>query len=97
MMVLLRITLIGVVVIASLASAASAIPVAPVNPVKKGLKFRFGRDTIKGVNLGGWLVLEVSRAPISTSWCCDRSTSLFVHLALDYSVDLRGYAGKCRG
>ncbi|CAJ2509581.1 Uu.00g146070.m01.CDS01 [Anthostomella pinea] len=41
-----------------LASVGNAAPHGPMSLVKKDLKFAFGSEKIRGVNLGGWLVLE---------------------------------------
>ena len=60
MMTLSRIALIATAALALLASIASAAPSEAISSLKKNLKFKFGHDTIRGVSLGGWLLLEVS-------------------------------------
>ena len=43
-----------------LSPPGDAAPVGRMAPFKRGnnLKFSFGSDAIRGVNLGGWFVLE---------------------------------------
>ena len=43
-----------------LSSVCNGAPAAPISSSKRNnnLKFGFGNDKIRGVNLGGWLVLE---------------------------------------
>ena len=44
---------------ALLATLANAAPAAPISGLsKRDLPFDFGNDKVRGVNLGGWLVLE---------------------------------------
>lgn len=44
---------------ALLASFGNAAPATQMSPVdKRSLKFNFGGDKVRGVNLGGWFVLE---------------------------------------
>lgn len=55
-------------VFSSLASAAAAVtllaslvearPAGLMSPAKRDLKFSFGQEKVRGVNLGGWLLLE---------------------------------------
>ena len=54
--------LIATAALALLANLASAAPSEAISSAKKNLKFNFGHDTIRGVSLGGWLLLEVSYA-----------------------------------
>ena len=46
-----------VAAVALLAQIGDAAP-AMMEKVKRDLKFNFGQDKVRGVNLGGWLVLE---------------------------------------
>ncbi|KAI6082746.1 glucan 1,3-beta-glucosidase precursor [Hypoxylon rubiginosum] len=41
-----------------LGSVSQAAPQGMIPPLKRDLKFAFGSEKIRGVNLGGWLVLE---------------------------------------
>ncbi|KAI1775916.1 glucan 1,3-beta-glucosidase precursor [Hypoxylon cercidicola] len=41
-----------------LSSVSQAAPQGMIPPVKRDLNFAFGSEKIRGVNLGGWLVLE---------------------------------------
>lgn len=44
---------------ALLASFGNAAPSTQMSPIdKRNLKFNFGHDKVRGVNLGGWFVLE---------------------------------------
>ncbi|XXG95287.1 hypothetical protein Hte_001548 [Hypoxylon texense] len=54
-MTLLRVVAAGMIWLGSVAQGA---PQGMVPPTKRGLKFPFGSEKIRGVNLGGWLVLE---------------------------------------
>lgn len=49
-----------VTVAALLGQLSDAAPTSMVSGVKRDgdLKFAFGQDKVRGVNLGGWLVLE---------------------------------------
>lgn len=38
------------------AGAATALPTEPLS--KRGVQFNFGQDKVRGLNIGGWLVLE---------------------------------------
>jgi len=54
-----RITASAVAVTALLASVGNAAPATPMSKFdKRDLRFNFGGQKIRGVNLGGWLVLE---------------------------------------
>jgi glucan 1,3-beta-glucosidase len=54
-----KITASAVAATALLASVGNAAPAAPMSKFnKRDLRFNFGQDKIRGVNLGGWLVLE---------------------------------------
>jgi len=45
--------------VALLASLSGAAPTGMISEVsKRDLSFAFGQDKVRGVNLGGWLVLE---------------------------------------
>ncbi|KAI6854487.1 glycoside hydrolase [Hortaea werneckii] len=44
--------------VALLATFAEARPAGMMSPVKRDLKFDFGSEKVRGVNLGGWFVLE---------------------------------------
>lgn len=59
-----------------------------------GLRFPYGKVPVRGVNLGGWLVLEVSRL----SNLVARRTEVALGLALDYPFVVRGdwERGHCR-
>ncbi|RYP80676.1 hypothetical protein DL769_002358 [Monosporascus sp. CRB-8-3] len=57
-MELFRTSLVATVAVALLASTSVAVPAAMVSPARRDLKFNFGQDKIRGVNLGGWLLLE---------------------------------------
>lgn len=49
----------AVAAVALLASFGSAAPAAPMSKFnKRDLRFNFGNEKVRGVNLGGWLVLE---------------------------------------
>lgn len=39
-------------------AAAACINAAPADFQERGVDFKWGRDTVRGVNIGGWLVLE---------------------------------------
>ena len=43
---------------ALLPSLSYAAPAATMTPWKRDMKFGFGKEKIRGVNLGGWFVLE---------------------------------------
>lgn len=58
-MALSRIFHIAFAAITVLASTGIAAPSDAFSEVKRGLKFNFGVEKIRGVNLGGWLLLEV--------------------------------------
>ncbi|KAI0020381.1 glucan 1,3-beta-glucosidase precursor [Xylariomycetidae sp. FL0641] len=58
MMTLSRIVTVGVAAATWLASTGSAAPADMMSMVKRDLKFAFGTEKIRGVNVGGWLVLE---------------------------------------
>lgn len=47
----------AVAAVALLVQIGDAAP-AMMSKVKRDLKFNFGQDKVRGVNLGGWLVLE---------------------------------------
>jgi len=54
-----KITASAVAATALLASVGSAAPATPMSKFnKRDLRFNFGEEKIRGVNLGGWLVLE---------------------------------------
>ncbi|RYP87668.1 hypothetical protein DL770_004747 [Monosporascus sp. CRB-9-2] len=55
---LFRTSLVATAAVAFLAAKSAAVPAAMVSPVRRDLKFNFGQDKIRGVNLGGWLLLE---------------------------------------
>ena len=64
----------AVLVAAALFSSLSdAAPVAQMSPFKRGenMKFGFGSDKIRGVNLGGWFVLEPWITPSLFEACSD--------------------------
>lgn len=54
-----KVTTSAVAAVALLSSMSNAAPAAPMSPfMKRDLRFSFGNDKVRGVNLGGWLVLE---------------------------------------
>lgn len=53
-----KLTTSAVAAAALLASVGSAAPAPMTRANKRDLRFDFGGDKIRGVNLGGWLVLE---------------------------------------
>lgn len=53
---------IAIAAITLLVSTGIAVPPHAFSAAKKDLKFNFGVEKIRGVNLGGWLLLEVSSA-----------------------------------
>ncbi|RYO74941.1 hypothetical protein DL764_010623 [Monosporascus ibericus] len=55
---LFRMSLAATAAVAFLATTSAAPPAAMVSPARRDLKFNFGQDKIRGVNLGGWLLLE---------------------------------------
>ncbi|OTA99742.1 glycoside hydrolase family 5 protein [Hypoxylon sp. CI-4A] len=57
---MLSLDYLGILTVAvlSLLDATSAAPPAKSTATKRALKFSFGSEKIRGVNLGGWLVLE---------------------------------------
>ncbi|RYP29845.1 hypothetical protein DL767_006526 [Monosporascus sp. MG133] len=55
---LFRTSLVATAAVAFLATTCAAAPAAMISPVRRDLKFNFGQDKIRGVNLGGWLLLE---------------------------------------
>ncbi|RYO96449.1 hypothetical protein DL766_003954 [Monosporascus sp. MC13-8B] len=57
-MCLFQRSLVATAAVALLASTSVAAPAAMVSPVRRDLNFNFGQDKIRGVNLGGWLLLE---------------------------------------
>jgi len=50
----------AVATVALLASLGNALPAGLMSKVRRGdsLKFDFGNEKVRGVNLGGWFVLE---------------------------------------
>lgn len=62
---------------ALLSSFSNAAPASLLTPFKRagGLKFPFGSEKVRGVNLGGWLVLEPWITPsifeATESWVVD--------------------------
>lgn len=50
----------AVAAVALLASVGNALPAGMLSGLKRddALKFNFGNEKIRGVNLGGWFVLE---------------------------------------
>jgi glucan 1,3-beta-glucosidase len=54
-----KLTASAVAATALLASVGNAAPATPMSKFnKRDLRFNFGQDKVRGVNLGGWLVLE---------------------------------------
>lgn len=54
-----KVTSSAVAAIALLATVGNAAPASPLSAIsKRDLPFAFGKDKVRGVNLGGWLVLE---------------------------------------
>jgi glucan 1,3-beta-glucosidase len=54
-----RVTTTAVAVAALLATVGNAAPASPLSRLsKRDLPFDFGNEKVRGVNLGGWLVLE---------------------------------------
>jgi len=54
-----KVTSSAVAVAALLATVGNAAPASPLSGIsKRDLPFAFGKDKVRGVNLGGWLVLE---------------------------------------
>jgi len=50
----------AVATVALLASLGNSLPAGLMSKVRRGdsLKFDFGNEKVRGVNLGGWFVLE---------------------------------------
>lgn len=54
-----KVTTSAVAAAALLATVTNAAPASPMSRLsKRDLPFDFGNDKVRGVNLGGWLVLE---------------------------------------
>ncbi|KAK6420281.1 hypothetical protein LTR95_016960, partial [Oleoguttula sp. CCFEE 5521] len=53
-----RLTTSAVAAVALLSSVSNAAPAGIMSKVRRDLKFGFGSEKVRGVNLGGWLVLE---------------------------------------
>jgi len=54
-----KVTTSAVATAALLATFSNAAPARPLSGLsKRDLPFDFGNDKVRGVNLGGWLVLE---------------------------------------
>lgn len=54
-----KVTSSAVAAVALLATVGNAAPASPLSGIsKRDLPFAFGKDKVRGVNLGGWLVLE---------------------------------------
>lgn len=54
-----KVTTSAVAAVALLSSMGNAAPAGPMSSFnKRDLRFNFGNDKVRGVNLGGWLVLE---------------------------------------
>ncbi|KAK7752601.1 hypothetical protein SLS62_005370 [Diatrype stigma] len=57
-MALYRIFPVAIAAIALLVGTSIAVPPHAFSEIKRDLKFNFGVEKIRGVNLGGWLLLE---------------------------------------
>jgi glucan 1,3-beta-glucosidase len=53
-----KLSTVALAAAALLPSFSNAAPATLMSPAKRDLKFAFGDDKIRGVNLGGWFVLE---------------------------------------
>lgn len=54
-----KVTTSAVAAVALLASVGDAAPANRMSGIsKRDLRFAFGEEKVRGVNLGGWLVLE---------------------------------------
>ena len=54
-----KVTSSAAAAVALLATVGNAAPASPISGLsKRDLPFAFGQEKVRGVNLGGWLVLE---------------------------------------
>ena len=88
-----KLTASAVAATALLASVGNAAPATPMSKFnKRDLRFNFGQDKVRGVNLGGWLVLEpfISPAMFEIYGTGPEQTKDEYHLSLAMKADTTG-------